>query len=148
MAARNLVATVRQFLEWTRVTSANPNAFAAAPEHMAAAVQGDPDTAYYLGYYQLGQGEWLEAVMPEGTGGYWSVHAYNHWTENLQTQGAHDRNARAGADGRVRLAIGPDLPADLPNRIDTAGRRRGMLICRIIGSPVSAPPETHMRREP
>jgi hypothetical protein len=146
VVARNLLATVRQFLEWTRVTSALPNRFAPAPPHMAAAVQGDPDTAYYLGYYQLGEGEWLEAVMPEGVGGYWSVHAYNHWTENLQTQGAHDRNARAGADGRLRLAIGPQPPGDHPNRIDTAGRRRGMLICRIIGSPVSAPPETHVRR--
>lgn len=146
--ARGLVATVRQFLEWTRVTSANPNRFAPAPEHLAAAVQGDPDTAYYLGYYELGEGEWLEAAMPEGVGGYWSVHAYNHWTENLQTQGAHDRNATTDADGRIRLRIGPDLPADLANRIDTAGRRRGMLICRIIGSPVSAPPETHLRRKP
>jgi hypothetical protein len=145
--ARGLVATIRQFLEWTRVTSACPNAFAPAPEHLAAAVQGDPDTAYYLGYYQLGDGEWLEATMPAGIAGYWSVHAYNHWTENLQTQGAHDRNARADADGRIRLAIGPDLPADLPNRIDTAGRKRGMLICRVIGSPVSAPPKTQLRRE-
>jgi hypothetical protein len=146
IAARGLTTNVRQFLEWTRVTSALPNRIAAPPEHLAAAVKADPDTDYYLGYYQLGEGEWLEALMPEGIGGYWSVHAYNHWTENLQTQGAHDRNARPDADGRIRLRIGPEVPAGLANRIDTAGRRRGMLVCRIIGSPVAAPPETQLRR--
>lgn len=146
IAARGLTTNVRQFLEWTRVTSALPNRIAAPPEHLAAAVKAEPDTDYYLGYYELEEGEWLEAVMPEGIGGYWSVHAYNHWTENLQTQGAHDRNVRTDADGRIRLRIGPDVPAELANRIDTDGRKRGMLICRIIGSPVSAPPETQLRR--
>ena len=63
----------------------------------------------------------------------------NHWTENLQTQGAHDRIAVADDDGRIRVRIGPGMPAGLANRIDTAGRRRGLLIARIIGTPVTEP---------
>lgn len=139
--ARGLVNTVRQFLEWTRVTSSKPNRLDFAPPHLAAAVQGDPDTVYLLGYYELAEGEWLEVLMPEGLSGYWSLHAYNHWTENLQAQGAHDRNARRDEDGRIRVRIGPDVPAGLPNRVDTAGRRRGMLIGRIIGAALTEPPE-------
>ncbi|MEO6716128.1 MAG: hypothetical protein ABIM50_02625 [Novosphingobium sp.] len=144
--ARGLVNTVRQFLEWTRVTSTKPNRFDFAPPHLAAAVQGDPDTVYLLGYYELAEGEWLEVLMPEGLSGYWSLHAYNHWTENLQTQGAHDRNVQADDDGRIRVRIGPDIPAEALNRIDTAGRRRGMLIARLIGSAATEPPATRIVR--
>lgn len=142
--ARSLAGTIRQFLEWTRVTSARPNHMDFAPPHLAAAVQGDPDTIYLLGYYRLAQGEWLEVTMPDGLAGYWSLHAYNHWTEHLQTQGAHDRNAAADGDGRIRVRIGPDVPAGLANHVDTAGRRRGILIARIIGSAIGEPPATRI----
>jgi hypothetical protein len=138
--ANGLVATVRQFLKWTRVTSAKPNRLDFAPPQLAAAVQGDPDTIYLLGYYQLGEGEWLEVEMPQGLRGYWSLHAYNHWTEHLQTEGAHDRNAHRDADGCIRVRIGPAVPPGLANRVDTAGRRRGMLIGRIIGAAITEPP--------
>jgi hypothetical protein len=144
--ARGLLATVRQFLEWTRVTAARPNALAFAPPHLAAAVQGDPDTVYLLGYFELAANEWLEVTMPEGLSGYWSLHAYNHWTENLQTQGAHDRNARPDADGTIRVRIGPAVPEELANRVDTAGRRRGILIGRIIGSSIEQPPAARVVR--
>lgn len=144
--AKGLVDAVRQFLKWTRVTSAGPNRIDFAPPHLAATVQGDPDTVYLLGYYQLEAGEWLEVVMPEGLTGYWSLHAYNHWTEHLRTEGVDDRNSVADADGRFRVRIGPDIPAGLANRVDTAGRRRGVLIGRIIGGAVvEHPPASTVR---
>ncbi|HEY0959345.1 MAG TPA: hypothetical protein VGE05_08750 [Novosphingobium sp.] len=133
-AAGNVLGVIRQFLVWTRVTSAKPNRLDDPPPELAAEVQGDRDTHYYLGYYDLADGEYLEVAMPAELPGYWSLHAYNHWLEWLQSDGVHDRNARSDADGRIRVAIGSDVPAGLPNRIDTLGRRRGMLICRIIGA--------------
>lgn len=132
-AANNLVRTIEQFLEWTRVTSARPNALAPAPPHLAEAVQGDPDTAYFLGYFDLAAGQILEVTMPQGLSRYWSLHAYNHWTEYLQSPGVHSGNAVADVDARIRIAIGPDFPSPHHNRIDTMGRRKGILICRIIG---------------
>lgn len=133
-ASGNVAAVIRQFLVWTRLTSARPNEIGDPPPELAAEVQGDRDTHYYLGYYQLGEHEHLQVTMPRGLPGYWSLHAYNHWLEWLQSEGIHDANAKVDTDGRVRVRIGPDVPAGVINRIDTLGRRRGILICRIIGA--------------
>jgi hypothetical protein len=129
-----LRSNVRQYLQWTAAVLRHPNRFESAPPELAEAVQGDPDTQYFLGSFALGESEWLEVTMPADLSGYWSVHAYNYWFEHLQTPGADDRSARADPDGRIRIAIGPATPNDAANRIDTLGRRRGALICRIIGA--------------
>ncbi|MCB2072084.1 MAG: hypothetical protein H6917_08850 [Novosphingobium sp.] len=139
-AANGLVKTIEQFLEWTRATSARPNSIGPAPPHLAEAVRAEPETTYFLGYFDLADGQWLEVLMPENLPGYWSLHAYNHWTEHLQVEGAHNRNAQRDDDGRVRVRIGPGLPEALSNRIDTLKIYRGILICRIIGAPGVASP--------
>jgi Protein of unknown function (DUF1254) len=133
-AAQGATNAVRQFLEWSAVTSVAPNRFLSEPPKLTQGLQGDPDTVYHLGYYQLEDGQWLEVTMPDGLTGYWSVHAYNHWCEALPGAGAHDRNTVRDSAGRIRIAIGPNPPQNAPNRIDTIGRRRGVLICRIIGA--------------
>lgn len=145
-AAQVMLSTVRQFLEWSAVTSAAPNRFLAEAPNLSQGVIGDADTTYYLGYYDLAEGEWLEAVMPPGIPGYWSLHAYNHWCEPLPRAGAHDRNTRCEPDGGIQIVIGPNPPADAPNRIETVGRRRGLLVCRIIGAPDVGPPLATLRR--
>jgi hypothetical protein len=129
-----LRSNVRQYLQWTAAVLRHPNRFESAPPELAEGVQGDPDTQYFLGGFDLAEDEWLAVTMPADLSGYWSVHAYNYWFEHLQTPGVHDRNARADPGGRVRIAIGPAPPKDAANRIDTLGRRRGALICRIIGA--------------
>ena len=140
MVARSVENSVREYLKWTTAVLAHPNAFAPAPPELAATVQADPDTAYYLGGFMVGDDEWLEIIMPPAIKGYWSVHAYNYWFEHLQTPGVHDRNAKPDSDGRIRIALGASAPATMINRIDTLGVRRGALICRIIGA--SGCPET------
>jgi hypothetical protein len=141
--AHSLASNLREYLKWTEVARQYRNRLDTAPPDMTATVQGDRDTQYFLGGYDLGEGEWLEVTMPEGIGGYWSLHAYNYWYEHLQTPGAHDRNTTADAGGRVRIAVGPVLPAEAVNRIDTLGRRKGAFVCRMIGC--SARPETAVR---
>jgi hypothetical protein len=142
--AQGLANSVREYLKWTAAVSAHPNRFAEAPPELAETVQGDPDTRYYLGSFDLAPGEHLAVTMPADVSGYWSVNAYNHWFEHLQTPGVHDRNAITDADGRLRLAIGPGTGARMANRIDTLGRPRGALICRIIGT--GACPEARVAR--
>lgn len=145
-AGKALLSSVRQYLEWSKAMSARPNRIGDAPANLSDAVIGDADTRYWLGYFALDEAEWLEVVLPAGLSGYWSLHANNHWMEPLPGAGVHDRNARAEADGRFRIAIGPSPPPEAANRIDTLGRRRGLLICRVIGGSPQGEPEAHLRR--
>jgi hypothetical protein len=132
-AANSLRANIAEYMKWVAAARDLPNRLAPAPEELAETVVGDADTQYFLGGFDLGEGEWLEIVLPAGLSGYWSLHAYNYWYEHLVTPGVHDRNAIASADGTISVAVGPDLPAGSANRIDTLGRRRGAFVCRIVG---------------
>jgi hypothetical protein len=145
-AGQAALRAVRQFLEWSRQTSANSNRISAPPPILAEEVRGDPETNYCLGYYELSEGEWLEVLIPSGLTGYWSLHAYNHWCESLPGAGAHDLSALPDPDGRIRVRIGPTLAPGFINRVDTLGRRRGVLIFRAIGAGTTQIPEAQLRR--
>ena len=144
-AAQRTLRTVRQYIEWARLIGTTPNHFAPPHPSIAEAARGDADTEYFFGYYELGEGEWLEALAPSGLAGYWSLHAYSHWLEALPGAGVHDLSAATDPDGRIRIRIGPAVPPDLPNRVDTLGRRRGVLIFRAIGAPGLGVPGTVLR---
>jgi hypothetical protein len=144
-AAQSALRAVRLFLNWTRVTSERPNCILAPPASMAAEVQGDPDTLYGLGYFQLEPGQWLEALIPAGRYAYWSLHAYNHWCEALPGAGTHDLRALPDEDGRTRVRIGVAAPASLCNRLDTLGRQRGALVFRALGGDTARLPEVKLR---
>lgn len=144
LVARSLTTNLREYLRWTAAARNLANRLAPAPPELADAVQGEADTSYFLGGFDLAPGEWLEVTMPDGLAGYWSLHAYDYWYEHLQSAGVHDRNARAADDGWIRIAVGPELPGGALNRIDTLGRRRGAFICRIIGQ--GACPTAEVRR--
>jgi hypothetical protein len=145
-SAQMLAGAVRQFLRWSAAMAAIPNRLAHPSAELAASVQGDPDTVYQLGGFALAPGEWLDIELPRGLAGYWSLHAYNFWGESLPGAGVHDRIAVAADDGVVRIALGANPPAGLPNRIDTLGRRRGILFLRAIGGAPAGLPATKVRQ--
>ncbi|MEO7656670.1 MAG: DUF1254 domain-containing protein [Sphingomicrobium sp.] len=140
--AQALVGSIRMFLEWSAVTSMSKNAFIAEEPKMAQGVQGDPDTIYYLGAYDLADGEWLEVVLPPNISGYWSLHAYDHWCEHLPGASMGDNAAIADGDGTIRIAIGPSTGTATPNCIDTLGRKSGALIIRAISTGSVPVPQT------
>jgi hypothetical protein len=146
MAANATLRGVRQFLEWTRQTSAHPNRMTAPPASLADEVQGDPDTHYSLGNYELREGEWLEVTIPQALNGYWSLHAYNHWCEYLPNASVHDLKALPDPDGRIRVRIGPTVPNGALNLIDTLGRQRGVLIFRTFSGSNPDIPEAQLQR--
>ena len=127
-------SNVTEYLKWMVAARNLSNRLDEAPPELADTVVGDAGTQYFLGGFDLGEGEWLEVTLPAGLSGYWSLHAYNFWYEHLVTPGVHDRNAVPGEDGAIRIAVGPELPGDAANRIDTLGRRRGAFVCRIVGN--------------
>ena len=141
-AANTVRTNIAEYMKWVAAARDLPNRFAPAPPELAETVIGDADTRYFLGGFDLAEGQSLEIVMPAGLTGYWSLHAYNYWYEHLVTAGVHDRNAVRSADGRVTIVAGPNTPADATNRIDTIGRYKGAFICRIVaGSQQIKPPE-------
>jgi len=147
MAAHVVRANITEYMKWVRAARNLANRLDSAPEELADTVIGDVDTQYFLGGYDLGEGEWLEVVLPGDLKGYWSLHAYNYWYEHLVTPGVHDRNAVVGEDGKVHIAVGPDAPAEMPNRIDTLGHRKGAFVCRIVGNGQEIPaPATVVRK--
>ena len=141
-AAQITTASVRQFLSWSEQASANPNQFCGEVEGLAQTVQGEPDTEYYLGYFELAENEVLQVTMPSDLDCYWSIHAYNHWCEYLPGASAHDQNTQANDDGNIVISIGSQLALDAVNSIDTRGRDRGVLLCRVNGVTLRKPPET------
>jgi hypothetical protein len=145
--AKGVRDNVREYRKWMVAARDLPNRLDVAPPALAETVIGDADTQYFLGGFDLAEGEWLEVVMPPTNAPYWALHGYNYWYEHLQTPGIHDRNAVADADGVVRIAVGPERPADVRNWIDTVGRRKGAFVCRIVGAgaPVDRP-ETRVHR--
>lgn len=139
--ARTVQSNIAEYMKWMRAARDLPNQLAPAPGELAETVVGDADTQYFLGGFDLADGEWLEVTMPSELTGYWSLHAYNYWYEHLVTPGVHDRSAVPQADGTVRIAIGPCTPKDADNWIDTLGRSKGALVCRLVaqGRSVAAP---------
>lgn len=131
--ARLVCANITEYLKWIAAARHLANRLDEAPPELAETVVGDVDTQYFLGGFDLAEGEWLEVMLPAGLTGYWSLHAYNFWYEHLVTPGVHDRNAVEGEDGVIRIAVGPELPAEAVNRIDTLERRRGAFVCRVVG---------------
>jgi len=131
--AHMLRANVTEYLKWTEAARALPNCLGKAPPELTATIQGDADAQYFLGSFDLAEGEWLDITLPAGLTGYWSLHAYNFWYEHLATPGVDDRTAQHEGDGTVRVAVGPTKPEGAKNWIDTVGKRRGAFVCRLVG---------------
>lgn len=87
-------------MKWIKAARDLPNRLDVAPSVLMDTMVGDADTQYLLGGFDVAEGEWLEVILPAGLTGYWSLHAYNFWYEQLITPGVHDRNAMAGAAER------------------------------------------------
>lgn len=146
-AANAVSANITEYARWVAAALDLPNRLGHAPPELADTVVGDAETQYFLGGFDLSDGEWLEVTMPARLPGYWSLHAYNVWYEHLVTPGVHDRNAVLEPDGSAIIAVGPHIPSGAPNRIDTVGRRRGAFVCRVVGDvPSLAPPLTMLKR--
>lgn len=143
-AAQITSGSVRQFMSWSEHASAYPNQFRGEIEGLAQTMQGDPDTQYFLGYFELADNEALQVTIPSGLDCYWSVHAYNHWCEYLPGASAHNLNTQTNSDGTITLNVGPGVSADTPNPIDTKGRKRGVLVCRVVEGILAEPPDARV----
>jgi len=126
---------VGQFLHWTNTFKAASNEIHPLDPSLLAFAQGDPNTSYNNGYFELAAGEVLEVELAPPACDYWNLQITNHWLESLdyldyRTHYNHG-NARVDSDGKVRLYIARTDPGR-PNWIDTAGHDRGCIALRWI----------------
>jgi hypothetical protein len=132
--ARHFIAgSARQFLQWTEVFAARPNAMTALDPELDNAVQGDPGTRYFSGYFRLRPGQQLRIEIPPFNADYWGVQATSHWLEPLPASHLNHATAKPDADGATRLVIAAENPGH-PNWLPTGGRSCGAILHRRINA--------------
>ncbi len=145
-AGFTVAAVVGQFLGWTDSFAAHTPEVRPIDPQLLAFAQGDPDTSYNYGYYELGPDEaWIiEFEPPECE--YWNIQLGNHWLESLDFEyyrtSLNHHTAAVEDDGTVRVVVARRDPGH-PNWLDTAGHSRGGLALRWVGADVE--PEVRCR---
>jgi hypothetical protein len=135
---------VDQFLAWTASFEAHPFEIREIDPKLLAVAQGDPNTTYHYGYWELAEDEVFTVVLePPARFDYWNLQVGNHWLESLDflhydTHVNHE-TAVVEEDGSVRISICARDPGR-PNWLDTAGHRRGALALRWVGADATPPP--------
>lgn len=141
-------ALLHRFLEWTTRFAELPNRVTPLAPDLDRAVQGDPGTCYFSGYFDLANDEYLEIAMPALACQYWMAQATTHWLEPIHGADCNDATAHSDPDGCLRIRIGA-AASDQPNWLDTAGRRRGAILIRIVDGTIDGTPVATLRsRQP
>lgn len=129
---------IEEFLRWTKTLTEQPNRIMPLPDALNDKVQGDPDTHYFSGSFDLEEGEALRIEVAPPECRYWMIQALNYWLEPIP--GANFNNATARMEnGRATFSVGPSDPR-APNWLNTQGRRRGTLFFRTVGAASTALP--------
>ncbi|MFP8873349.1 MAG: hypothetical protein VCB42_02175 [Myxococcota bacterium] len=143
----NIIAgTVGQFLGWTADFAAHPHQIRPLDPALMSFAQGDPNTSYNYGYWELSDDEAfvIEFTPPECE--YWNLQIGNHWLESFdfmhRASHVNHHTAVRNGEGRVRIVVAGRDPG-VPNWLDTAGHTRGALALRWVGA--KEIPETRTR---
>lgn len=142
---------VEQFLIWTNTFKENPNQILPTDPKLLEFAEGDPNTLYYNGYFELAEGEALEVELNPPKCEYWNLQVANHWLESLdyldyQTHFNH-ASARVDTDGKVKIIIAkndPKAATGCDNWIDTAGHDCGCISMRWIKADHDSQPITRV----
>jgi hypothetical protein len=136
-AAAWVEGTARLFADWAEGFARHPNQLPRLDPAVAAAAHGDPNIAYYHGYWQLGPDEALVVEVTPPACDYWNIQIGNHWMESLDYRhhriALNHHEARLRGDGSVRIVLAHEDPG-VPNWLETAGHRRGTLCLRWVGA--------------
>jgi hypothetical protein len=139
-----IAGSARQFLRWSQVFAEHPNEITKLAPELDNAVQGDPGTSYFSGYFVLGENEMLAIELPSFTCDYWGVQVTSHWLEPLPASHLNHATAVPDADGVTRLFIAAADPGH-PNWLPTGGRSRGGILHRRINASDAPAPLCYLR---
>ncbi len=144
-AAAMIDGVTAQFLNWTKSFEAHRHEIRPLDPSLLAFAQGDPNTSYHYGYWEIDEDEAFIVDLDPPDCEYWNLQIGNHWLESLdfmshQTHVNH-HTAVADASGRVRIVVARRDPG-VPNWLDTAGHARGALALRWVGAEETPEPKT------
>ena len=136
-AASYVNGTAALFADWAEGFARHKNELRLLDPEVARAAHGDPNIAYFHGYWELLDGESLVIETTPPPCDYWNFQLNNHWMESLDYRyhriALNHHEAATGPDGSVRIVVAHADPGD-PNWIDTASHRRGTMLLRWIGA--------------
>ena len=88
---------------------------------------------FSIGYFEIGADEALIVEVDEHSAGYMGFQLANFWFESLdyanRITSLNGRQARRDPDGVTRLVV-TGLDPGVPNWVDTAGQREGLMMFR------------------
>jgi len=146
-AAAYVNGTASLFADWAEGFARRPNALPKLDPAVAAAAHGDPNIAYFHGYWELAPGEALLVEVTPPRCDYWNFQVNNYWMESLDYRyhrvAVNQRGARHRDDGSVRLVVCAEDPG-VDNWLDTAGHLRGTMCLRWIGASEHPEPTTRV----
>jgi len=127
-----------EFLRWSELLATAPNCIIPLPDTLNDKVQGDPDTRYFSGYFNLQPGEALrvDVAIPPCT--YWMIQTLTHWLEIIPGANYNGATALLSGDGATFWISASD-PGH-PNWLDTRGRARGAIFFRTLGATATIRP--------
>ncbi|MBV6510150.1 MAG: hypothetical protein JJLCMIEE_03270 [Acidimicrobiales bacterium] len=137
--------TSQMFASWTEDFRRHPNTLPRFDPDKALAAGGDPNIAYYHGWFELAPDEALVIDLDPPACDYWNVQLANYWLESLDYR-YHPVHLNQGTaeyqpDGTVRVVVAGSDPG-VPNWLDTCGHRHGTMCVRWIGATEHPQPRT------
>lgn len=121
------------FAKWTEDFRSRPNTAPRFDPQVALAAGGDPNIAYYHGYFQLADDEVLVIELTPPECDFWNLQLGNYWLESLDYRyfPVHINKGTANyrADGSVQAVISR-TPLKHPNWLDSCGRNEGTFCVR------------------
>jgi hypothetical protein len=123
------------FAKWAEDFRKHPNTLPRFNPDVALAAGGDPNIAYYHGYFSLADDEALVVEFTPPACDFWNLQLANYWLESLDYRyfpvHVNKGTAHYNADGSVRIVIAKNKVA-AKNWLDTCGRNEGTLCLRWI----------------
>lgn len=142
-----VAGTTRLFAQWSEDFRQHPNTLPRFDPAVALAAGGDPNIAYYHGYFQLADDEALVVDITPPACDFWNLQLANYWLESLDYRHfpvhVNKGTAHYQDDGSVRIVISKQ-PVNTPNWLDTCGRNEGMLCLRWVRASEHPQPVTRV----
>ena len=148
-AAFFVQGTSQLFAQWTEDFRKHPNTLPRFDPAKATQAGGDPNIAYYHGYFKIADDEALVVEVTPPQCDFWNFQLANYWLESLDYRyfpvHLNKHMAHYETNGSVRIVVSKTKPlAPIANWLDTCGRNEGTMCVRWIRSTSFPDPRVHI----